>query len=132
MLLTKVVLLIWYSNEKIGFRKISYVLPRDLTQKSENDLINCLTCYKQNLSGYSFRWKNVLNFNCLKMKFHKAGHTNINPNILFTNWYVIEILRTYLTMHFRYRFPLFSCIKCRKISKRAYFKLKYLIFLIPI
>ena len=37
---------------------------------------NCLTRYKQILSGCSFGCKNTLNFTCLLMKFHNHGHTN--------------------------------------------------------
>ena len=76
----KVVLLIKYSNEKIGFRKI------DLHLTSKIDFIirkcptfddlssNCLTRYKQTLSGCSFGCINLLNFNCFPMKFHNHGH----------------------------------------------------------
>ena len=36
---------------------------------------NCLTRYRQILSGYSFGCKNALNFTCLPMEFHNCLHT---------------------------------------------------------
>ena len=38
---------------------------------------NCLTRYKQILSGCSLGCKNALNFTCLPMKFHNCVHTNV-------------------------------------------------------
>ena len=38
---------------------------------------NCLTRYKQILSGCSLGCKNALNFTCLPMKFHNRVHTNV-------------------------------------------------------
>ena len=43
---------------------------------------NCLTRYKQILSGCSLGFKNVLNFICLPMKFHNRGHTNLHSYII--------------------------------------------------
>ena len=40
---------------------------------------NCLTRYKQILSGCSLGCKNALNFICLTMKFHNLVHTRVHP-----------------------------------------------------
>ena len=38
---------------------------------------NCLTKYKQILSECVFKHKNLLNVNCLSMKFNNRGHINV-------------------------------------------------------
>ena len=79
MFLVRVVLLIQYSNEKIGFRKIKL----HLTSKIDFEIWKCPTfddlssSYLTRCISFSGCWfgcKSPLNFNCLCMKFHNRGH----------------------------------------------------------
>ena len=82
MLLMKVVLLIWYSNKNFGFRKIESYLASKIDFEIwkcpifASSASNCLTRYKQILSGCSLGCKNALNLTCLPMKFHNRVHTS--------------------------------------------------------
>ena len=81
MLLMKVVLLIWYSNNDFGFMKIVSYLASKIDFEIwkcpifASSASNCLTRYEQILSGCSLGCKNALNFTCLTMKFHNHVHT---------------------------------------------------------
>ena len=41
---------------------------------------NCLTTYKEIISGCSLGHKNALNFTCLPVKFHNRVHTKQHPH----------------------------------------------------
>ena len=91
----KVVLLIWYSNKNFGFRKIESYLASKIDFEIwkcpifASSASNCLTKYKQILSGCSLGCKYALNFTRLIMKLHNHGHTTVHHQIAIVGHYSI-------------------------------------------
>ena len=78
----KVVLLIWYLNKNFGFREIESNVASNIDfeiwkcPNFASSASNCLTRYKQILSGSSLECKNALKFTRLSMKFYNHGRTS--------------------------------------------------------
>ena len=115
MLLMKVILLISYSNKKFGFRKIESYLASKIDFEIWKCPIfasctsNCLTRYKQILSGCSLGCKNSLNITRVPMKFHNRGHTTAH----FQTFFIFPDIGIPNTMPILICSSIWICVQCR-------------------